>query len=264
LPVFIGDQPPDDVETAYGLTCGIMLGAATGLISQRLLWPSTAMQMFTGRAATQLDLCLRALAERESGGEGAEGAGVAAGLVSAYAPQLTQLGRLHAQAHVEPVERALDDARRAALLVLIQDLFDASLHLHRLPAGTDDVTSVEPEITHAPLREALNREREALVASLHTAAECLRDAAATSRSGLASARDAVEAILEELRTHSDLHPTLDTQQREAFVIQLSDRRRLVDRQLAIEAWLEDWRRACEIESASAVGRTDDIAYRSSL
>ncbi|MBW2397552.1 MAG: FUSC family protein, partial [Deltaproteobacteria bacterium] len=120
LPVYMGDAPPQNVDTAYGLVCGLFLGEAAGLIAQRVLWPRTAMQIFTARAAAQLDLCLRALGDGERSSEAAARGKAAAGLVSAYAKQLTQLGQLHAQAHAEPVERALDDTRRAELLALTQ------------------------------------------------------------------------------------------------------------------------------------------------
>jgi len=62
LPVFEGNAPPENVDTAYGMVCGMFLGLFVALISQRLLWPSTAMQIFTQRAAAQVDPRLRGLA----------------------------------------------------------------------------------------------------------------------------------------------------------------------------------------------------------
>ncbi len=152
LPVYIGDAPPQDVDTAYGLVCGLFVGLTAGLIAQAVLWPRTAMQTFTERAAAQLDLCLRALHGTE------RAAGDMASLVGAYAKQLTLLGQIHAQAHVEPVERALDDRRRGELLALTQDLFDASL---RTPPAPGDAAEPGTDIALAPLRAALQRQDEA-------------------------------------------------------------------------------------------------------
>lgn len=221
LPVFIGDGPPQNVDTAYGLVCGLFVGLAAGLIAQRFLWPQTAMQIFTGRAAGQLDLCVRALSDGERSTEGSAPSQAAA-VVSAYAKQLTQLGQLHAQAHHEPVERALDDGRRAELLVLIQDLFDASLQPDRTPG--------EAETTLAPLREALARQDEALVASLNAAAGAMRGSGPGPDSSLGEARAAVAAQIDARRSGEGLAP-------------LAASRQLVESQLRLEAWLTDWQQA---------------------
>ena len=172
LPVFIGDAPPQDVDTAYGLVCGILLGEAAGLIAQRALWPRTAMQIFTQRAAAQLELCLQALGERDT--EGGAPVRDAAGLVSDYAKQLTMLGQLHAQAHAEPIERTLDDTRRAELLALLQEIFDASLRTRKWAVGNEAAATQDAAAALAQLREALARHDEALVASLKSAADALR------------------------------------------------------------------------------------------
>jgi len=238
LPIFIGDGPPGDVDAAYGLVCGVLLGLATGRVAQLFLWPRTAMQTFLERAAAQLELCLRAL-----GGAGPRTGGVAqgrdaAGLVSAYAKQLTLLGQLHAQAHVEPVERALDDGRRAELLVITQDLFDASLGADQAPSREEGA-----EAALAPLREALHRQADALVASLTTAAGALRGAEPEPGSGLAEARAAVESQLDALRTRPDLARAAGARRTGEFLARLAASRRLVDSQLHVEAWLAEWRKA---------------------
>jgi predicted nucleic acid-binding protein len=233
LPVFIGDAPPQDVDTAYGLVCGLFVGLAAGLIAQRMLWPRTAMQTFTERAAGQLDLCLRALRDGERGSEGVARGQDAAGLVSAYAKQLTLLGQLNAQAHAEPVERALDDRRRGELLALTQDLFDASLR-----------TPPAPEEGAQPAADAaLRRQDEALVASLVAVAEALRGGAAEPGPDLREAHDAVEVQLDAVRGDPDAARGLGARGTDALLASLDARRFLAARQLAIEDWLADWRRA---------------------
>jgi uncharacterized membrane protein YccC len=241
LPIFIGDGPPGDVDTAYGLVCGVLLGLATGRVAQLFLWPRTAMQIFLERAAAQLELCLRALGGAEPGSEAT--ARGRAGLVSAYAKQLTLLGQLHAQAHVEPVERALDDGRRAELLVVIQDLFDASLGGDQTPSGAEDALLEEAEAALAPLREALHRQTEVLVASLTAAAGALRGGEPEPGSRLAEARAAFESQLDALRARPDLADAAGARRTDEFLARLAASRRLVDSQLQLEAWLAEWRKA---------------------
>jgi uncharacterized membrane protein YccC len=243
LPIFLGDGPPDDVDAGYGLVCGILLGLATGRIAQLFLWPRTAMQTFLERAAAQLELCLRALGRAEPSSEAAARGRDAASLVSTYAKQLTLLGQLHAQAHVEPVERALDDGRRAELLVVIEDLFDASLGSDQTPSGAEEALPEEAEAALAPLREALNLQAEVLVASLTTAAGALRGAEPEPGSGLAEARAAFESQLDALRARTDLAHAAGARRTGEFLARLAESRRLVDSQLQLEAWLADWREA---------------------
>jgi hypothetical protein len=225
------------------LVCGVLLGLATGRVAQLFLWPRTAMQTFLERAAAQLELCLRALGGAEPGTEDAARRRDAAGLVSGYAKQLTLLGQLHAQAHVEPVERALDDGRRAELLVVIEDLFDASLAGDQTPSGEQETLPEEVGAALAPLREALHREAEALVASLTTAAGALRGGEPGPGSGLAASRAAVESQLDALRARPDLARAAGARRTGESLARLAASRRLVASQLQLEAWLAEWREA---------------------
>jgi hypothetical protein len=243
LPIFVGDGPPGDVDAAYGLVCGVLLGLATGRVAQLFLWPRTAMQTFLERAAAQLELCLRALGGAELSTEAAARGRNAAGLVSAYAKRLTLLGQLHAQAHVEPVERALDDGRRAELLVVIEDLFDASLGGDQTPSGEEQALPEDVQAALVPLRAALKRQAEALVASLTTAVGALRGAELEPGSGLAEARAAVESQLDALRARPDLAGAAGARRTGEFLARLAASRRLVDSQLELEVWLAGWRRA---------------------
>ena len=252
LPVFVGDAPPQNVDTAYGLVCGLFVGLAAGLIAQRVLWPRTAMQTFTERAAAQLDLCLRALAGGERGSEGSVRSRAAAGLVTAYAKQLTLLGQLHAQAHSEPVERALDDGRRGELLALTQDLFDASLRAPRFDPGETDAAHQDEEAAHASLRAALLQQEQAIAASITDTAQALRGAEIEPGPALGEARAAVEAGLDGIRGQRETARAAPAQQVDAFLAHLASRRELATRQLAIEGWLADWRAAAAAQR-SAIG-----------
>jgi hypothetical protein len=243
LPIFEGDGPPQDVDLAYGLVCGLLLGTAAGLIAQRALWPRTAMQTFLVRAAAQLDLCARALRGGERSSEGAAPDQDPATLVSSYAKQLTLLGQIHAQAHAEPVERALDDPRRAELLALTQDLFDACLQAPRFTSGETDPVPQDAEAALASLRAALLEHAEALRSSITASAQVLRGGAPEAGSRLAEAQTVLEARLDEVRGHREVARAAGTRQLGAFLSYIDARRKLVARQLAIEAWLADWRRA---------------------
>jgi hypothetical protein len=176
--------------------------------------------------------------------------------VGAYAKQLSLLGQLHAQAHREPVERALDDERRAGLLALTQDLFDATLRAPR--PGPPEAKSVPEDVRAAlaPLREALVRQDQTLGASLATACRTLRgDLAGVDSdlpgvdSDLGEARRSVETQLDAIRGRRDLARAFDARATDDFLAQVDSGRHLAACQLAIEAWLADWRRAAGAEGA---------------
>jgi hypothetical protein len=247
LPVFIGDAPPQDVDGSYGLVCGLLLGTAAGVIAQRLFWPRTAMQSFTERAAAQLDLCQRALGERgtEDGPDRD-----AAALVGAYAKQLTLLGHLHAQAHREPVERALDDGRRGELLSLTQVLFDASLRERRTATTDEAGVPSDADAALAPLRNAVVSRDAAILSSMAATAQALRGAAPAPGPGLRDTQASVDAQIDEVRDRTDVSRPPDPRRTAEFFAQVAASRRLVECQLQIEAWLADWHRAAGLPSAS--------------
>jgi hypothetical protein len=245
LPVFIGDGPPQDVDGSYGLVCGLLLGTAAGLIAQRALWPRTAMQTFLERAAAQLDLCARSLPRSERSSEGAAPDLDPATLFHTYAKQLTLLGQLHAQAHAEPVERALGDGRRAELLALTQDLFDACLLSRGIAPRETGPVPQDAEAALASLRAALLEHAGALRLSIAASAEVLRGGTPEAGSRLAEAQTALEARLDEVRGYHEVARAAGARQVGAFVSYVDARRELVARQLAIEAWLADWRRAAD-------------------
>jgi hypothetical protein len=242
LPVFVGDGPPADVDAAYGLVCGVLLGLVAGRIAQLFLWPRTSSQTFLERAAAQLDLCLRALRGGELGADRAARIRGAADLVSAYAKQLALLGQLHAQAHAEPVERALDDGRRAELLALTQDLFDAAQGRQGSSAAAQQVPQ-ENAAALAPLLEALRRQDAALVASVQCATRALRGAVIEPDPALREAHSEVEACLDALRDRPDLARAAGASRSDAFLAALAEQRALSANHLAIETWLVAWRRA---------------------
>ncbi len=245
LPVYIGDGPIGNVDVAYGLVCGIMLGVVAALLAARFLWPRSATQMFTERAASQLDLCRQALASAESGADVAASLREDARLVSDFAKQLSQLGQLRAQAHSELGYEPLDDQRRVHLLALMHELFDASLRAPHFDPGPEETAPVRPDedATRTSLRAALARQDEAIVFSITAAAEVLRGVGAESGAALSEARALVEAQIDSLRRQSPIARSVSVQEADAFLAYLASRRELATRQLGVEAWLADWREA---------------------
>jgi len=245
MPVFLGDAPRLDVDMTYSAACGELLGVAAGLIAGRLMWPRTAMQTFTERAAAQVDLCLEALGPGDREAQSGERGRAAADLVRAYAKQLTLLGQLHAQAHAEPIERALDDERRAQLLALTQDLFDAALAAGRT-APRETARELHGDAApFAPLRAAMVRQEQALRSSLTAAVRILHQGDSFPDSGLSEARDEVEARLEEIRGRQEIVRSLEPREVDDLLAGIEVQRHLVSSQLALEAWLTDWRRAAQ-------------------
>jgi hypothetical protein len=241
LPIFGGMAAPEDVYGTYNLVCYLVVGLGTGWAVSRLLWPGTATKLFRQRSAAQLDLCLRAFRlDRQTVDSAARGR-AARQLLTAYTGQLAQLGPLDAQAAHEPLEEALDGGRRQALLALTQDLFDAVLGARGAPPA-QSMPLLERGGALEPLREALRREDEALLASMQAAADTLRGEAPArpASSALDEASRAVVACLDELRARPELLPSVTAEEREAFLVHLDSRRLLVDRQIAIEGWLADW------------------------
>jgi hypothetical protein len=216
-----------------------MLGVAAGFMAQRFLWPRTAMQAFLQRSAGQLDLCVQAV----RGENGVSGSRYLARLLSAYTKQLSLLLQTHQQASREPVERALDDARRAELLSLTQNLFDASVGARRWAIGNEAAAPQESAAALASLHEALTHQDETLVASLNAAAGALRGIGTAPDSGLGEARAAVDAQIDALRARADLARADDERLTSQLLARLAASRRLVESQLQLEVWLADWHRA---------------------
>jgi hypothetical protein len=79
--------------------------------------------------------------------------------------------------------------------------------------------------------------------SIAASAEVLRGGTPEAGSRLAEAQTALEARLDEVRGYHEVARAAGARQVGAFVSYVDARRELVARQLAIEAWLADWRRA---------------------
>ena len=237
LSVYAGKAAPTDVQGSYDTMCFAALALGVGWASTRLLWPATASALFRARAGDQLELCRRALVERDPAADPAERRKQAKAFLAAYTKQLAQLGSLHNQARHEPVEGSLDDARRAELLALTQDLFDAVFATPVIALRRTAELLTRGGDALAPLREALSRVDEALFASMQHAAATVRDGVAAKAPSLAEARDAVEERIAEVRARPELQPPLEDPERKAFLVQIAWRRQLVIRQLAIEQWL---------------------------
>jgi hypothetical protein len=231
LPIYSGLAAPTDVYGTYSLVCYMAVALGTGWLATRLLWPATAARLFRERLAAQLELCLGAF----------RGQGGAREFISTYTRQSAQIGPLNGQASHEPVEDALDDARRGALLGLVQNLFDSILGARGAPPAAAMPALARAGDAAAPLREALERVDQALLASLQATADVLRGRAATLSPSLAEARDTARARLDEMRSRPELRSSLGAEERREFLVQLDSRGQLVTRQLAIEGWLAEWR-----------------------
>jgi hypothetical protein len=79
-------------------------------------------------------------------------------------------------------------------------------------------------------------------------ARALRVGTPEPGTGLAEAQTALEARLAEIRGQRELARAAGAQRTDAFLVYVDSRHQLAARQLAIEAWLADWRR---VESSGA-------------
>jgi hypothetical protein len=240
LTVYGGPGAPTNVYGPYDTVCYFALGLAVGWASTQLFWPATAATLFRKRTAAQLELCLATLRGSAPGADSAERHTHTAETLQRFATQLTQISTLHGQAEQEVVEQALDGSRRAALLALTQDLFDASFARDAGFAASDDQGrhAAHPDI--AALSSALQHESEALIASVQSIIDALRDRAAPPSPALENAHRAVIDCLESLRDRTEDAPRVDERERAAFLEKLDARRQIIARQLALEAWLADW------------------------
>jgi len=236
LPVFSGQGAPTDVYGTYNTVCYVAVGLGVGWLSGRLLWPATASELFRRRAAAQLALCLENIRGEPEADDGARGLRIQE-FVRASAQGSTQLATLHRQATLEPVERGLDEARRAVLLGLLADLNDAAVGFQQgWPSGLAE----RGDRALRPLLERLDHQDAASVASLAVVAARLRGESPAPSPDLAQARQAVEDHLEELRGRlGSLSGLTDAQIRD-LLVRIDSRRRLLTRQLAMEAWLAEW------------------------
>jgi uncharacterized membrane protein YccC len=239
LSVFGGTGPPMDVYGAYNTVCYMAVGLGTGWVASRLLWPATAAGLFRQRVAAQLALCADAVRGARETGDADRGRRLAR-LLRGFATQSVQLGPLHQQALQEPVERALYPSRREEILTLVTDLVDAILGDR--PGAAESLL----ERSGAPLRpllEAFRRADEALVGSVQAAAEAVRGDAVYRASDLPAALQAFEDCLKDSSADPGSSPDLTDEETRRLLVEFDSHRRLVFRQLAIEAWLADWQKA---------------------
>ena len=83
---------------------------------------------------------------------------------------------------------------------------------------------------------------QAILSSMAASARALRGGTPEPGTGLAEAQTAIEARLHEIRGQHGLARAAGTERTDAFLAYVDSRRQLAARQLAIEAWLADWRR----------------------
>ncbi len=244
LPVFGGTSAPTDVYGPYSTVSYMAIAVGIGWLFSRLMWPATAAGLFRQRVALQLELCLDAVPGSPES-DGIERRRRAANLIRGCTRQTVQLGPLHRQALHEPVERALDEARRVEILPLALDLMDAVLGYR--PA--DSVPLLERG--GAPLRpllEALLRAERALLERMQSAVDVLRGEAAYTPSDLAEAQRVFEDRLFELSSSPVDISDLTDEEKRHLLVQLDRGHRLVARQLTIEDWLAGWHEAERLQT----------------
>ena len=236
LSVYGGTSAPMDVYGSYSTVCYMALALGVGWLMGRLMWPATAAELFRQRVAAQLGLCLEAVRGDGDSGDSDRGRR-ATGLIQGFAVHSAQLGPLHQQALLEPVERGLDPPLRARILALATDLMDAAVGYH--PGSLDPLLDRAGE-RFRPLRVAMRRGDEALLQTMRSTVAILRGEASRRASGLAEARQAVAECIDELRADASSPLNLDDEEKRRVLVLIEARRRLFSRQLAIEQWLDDW------------------------
>jgi hypothetical protein len=239
LSVFGSTAAPTDVYGPYNTVCYMATAVGIGWLLGRLMWPASAAGLFRERVAAHLHQCGEAVRSARAEGD-AERERRNSELTRTFGMQLAQLGPLHAQASHEPVERALDPARRIRILALGADLVDAVLGFR--PGVGESLLERGGELLR-PFLAALQRQDEALVASIRAVVAALRGEAAHADSGLASAHRAVAESVAALRADPSRASSLSDDEKRQLLIGLDVRRQLVSRQLAIEDWLAEWHEA---------------------
>jgi uncharacterized membrane protein YccC len=239
LSVYGGPAAPTDVYGAYNTVCYLAVGFGSGWLFSRLMWPATASSLLRKRAAAQIALCAQRVgAAPELPGDA--GVPPVAAFARSAAECAAQLTALHGQARHEPVERALDEERRAALIELTGDLSDAALPFE--PAWSTEAAAVRSEALR-PVLDALDAQDAACQQAVASVLAALRGESAAPSSDLGRARQSAEERLEELRRRPESVAGLPEAQQRALLVRIDYRRRLVSRLLRLEAWCADWQRA---------------------
>ena len=236
LPVFGGLGAAADVYGSYNTVCYMTLALFTGAAFSQTMWPATSAGLFRARVAALLERCADAVSQAP-GLEDTARHDAAVELIGAGAQHLAQLAKLDAQARHERVEQGLDDASRGALIVAMTRFVDAAASFRPLRS------EVAEHAPLAPLEDAMAREDAALRESMARVAERLRGGDGEGRSTLVEARRATREAIDGLRARAEAAPGLEPAERRRWLIVLDSRRRLVERQLDLEQWLETTRSA---------------------
>jgi uncharacterized membrane protein YccC len=239
LSIFGGSGAPTNVYGTYNLVCYFALAMGVGWLFSQMMWPASAAGLFRQRIAAQLEPCRETV--RRAAIEGEEGRRQrVADLFRSCVQQSTHLTPLHAHARHEPVERALDEERRAEILGLAMDLMDAVLGDR---PGSIEALSERGGDALRPLIEARRDEHEALLDSLQRVISALHGQPGRAGLDLDRSRRAVEDRLAELRARPGVLARLDAAERHRVLVELDSRERLVGCVLAIDHWHAEWERA---------------------
>ena len=214
------------------------------VLAQSMLWPRRASTMFLGLATRQLELCARAIGELrpdEAAGSGEE----AATFFRQFAAGTARLAQLGGQAHLEAEETPERAQLRSDLLANLQTLAEAVIHAQRAAAAHAEHDAP----AFAPVATAVQRLDEALGESLAATVAALRGEAAAPGTELASARDAVRAILDAPETRDAARVVTDAARVDRGLATVDAHHQLAAAQLQIEAWLERWRDSTEQDAS---------------
>jgi uncharacterized membrane protein YccC len=244
LSLFGATSPPTDVYGSYSMVCYMGLALVIGSLCGRIFWPATAAGLFRERLGEHFSMWQEGI--RELATRGGLERRRAEELFRASVEHGASLGSLHDQARREPVERALDEHRRAEILSLATGLTETAFtgpETFVLKHGEQSDVSEASGPRMRALLEALRTEQEALLASMQSLVDVIRGEAVCRASDLATAHQAVEDRAQELRADPTEHPEVHEEQMRRFLVHLDVRRELVLRHQAIEEWLAEWQEA---------------------
>lgn len=236
LSIFGGPGASTSVEGSYNTVCYIALGSGMGWLFSQIMWPATASSLFRNRVAQQLAEGLVALERNRTDAESGR-RGRAAALIHHYIEQSTQLAALHGQARLEPVEGSLDEGRRTQILALVAEMTDAILADR---TGALDVLQQRNPDALRPVMDAIEASEEAFRSNLQRAVDAMRGQPLADQRDLVAAHRLVEERLDEWRQHPMTLPLPDEDGTHGALVEIDSRRRLIERQIEIDRWMEEW------------------------
>jgi uncharacterized membrane protein YccC len=223
LSVYGGTGAPTDVYGPYSTACFAALALVVGSTATYLFWPATAANLFCQRAASLLESLSDVVLNLEKETDESERIHHRSEIIRSYDAQISELAALNGQAADDPIDSGLDDSRRAALLSLMKDLFDATFSV-RPTTDLGTATAARALEPNTPQSD-LPGENLAVSSTLRFAADALRRGVIT-RSEILEQSEKPDAVLSQ--------------------------RRLAICRVGLESWLADWAAGSESNSPTSV------------